>query len=207
MLSAAARTDHRLAPRGAAGVPWRALPPQRGPRECAVTRSARLRCALPQGTAVRQATAPWFRVECLTRPPRVGAFIEWRPHGGAPTAAGAPSSTRLNTRKVAALRAGRSCRWDRSRSRAAAGTAADECGSGREEAPPPRARQSHGLGAAQDSRARTLVGDQAILRVIHNAFLFVPAITGTAGPGGKASNPAPGDDLQPPPTNPRAALP
>ena len=134
-LSAAARTDHRLAPPGAAGVPRRPLPPQRGPRECAVTRSARLRSALPQGTAVRQAMAPWFRVEWLTRPPRVGAFIEWRPQGGAPPAAGAPSSDRPNTSKVAALRAGRSCRWERSRSRAPAGAGADECGSGREEAP------------------------------------------------------------------------
>ena len=140
MLSAAARTDHRLAPRGATGVPWRPLPPRRGPRECAVIRSARLRSALPQGTAVRQATAPWFRVEWLTRPPRVGAFIEWRPHGWAPTAAGAPSSISPNTRKVAALRPGRSCRWERYRSRAPAGTAADECGSGREEAPRARGR-------------------------------------------------------------------
>ena len=140
MLSAAARTDHRLTPRGATGVPWRPLSPQRGPRECAVIRSARLRSALPQGTAVRQATAPWFRVECLTRPPRVGAFIEWRPQGWAPTTAGATRSSRPNTPKVAALRPGRSCRRGRSRSRAPSGTAADECGSGREEATRARGR-------------------------------------------------------------------
>ena len=140
MLSAAARTDHRLAPRGATVVPWRPLPPQRCPRECAVTRSARLRSALPQGTAVRQATAPWFRVEWLTRLPRVGAFIEWRPHGWAPTTAGAPRSIRPNTSKVAALRPGRFCRWERYRFRAPAGTAADDCGSGREEAPRARGR-------------------------------------------------------------------
>ena len=69
-----------------------------------------------------------------------GAFIEWRPQGWAPPTAGAPSSTRPDTRKVAALRPGRSCRRERSRSRAPAGTAADECGSGREEAPRARGR-------------------------------------------------------------------
>ena len=138
-LAAAARTDHRLAPRGAAVVPRRPLPPQRGPRECADPfRPVTLRVAAGHGSSAGH--CPMVPCRMAHPPPRVGAFIEWRPHGWAPTAAGAPSSTRLNTRKVAALRAGRSCRRERSRSRAPAGPAADECGSGREEAPRARGR-------------------------------------------------------------------